>query len=133
MSKKETVEWLSMEVEDLRRRLAEARANSFRALERCDEQQRELKLHGNLSGPGYRYRMHCSDGRVWAQSAVDAREETIRWFAGNVLTRTSSTVEAVDLAFELWDLLEDHFADERTEHEAAQDEADGEPKGDDDA
>ena len=133
MSKKETVEWLKSENDDLKRRLTEARNNSFRALERCDEQQRELNLRAELTGPGWHQPMHCSDGRVWARSADDAREETIRWFAGHALTRATSTAEAVGAAYTLWELLEDHFADERAERKAAETADEPGTDGDDNA
>lgn len=123
MSDKETIEWLRDENADLKVRLRESRKHATDVIDTNDRLRRELKRRRDLLGPGYRYTFVCSDGRAWGRPAESAREETIRWFAGQALSRTASAVEAIDTAFGLWDLLEDHFADEREQRKAAEAEA----------
>lgn len=93
--------------------------------------RRELARRESLTGPDYRYPMHCSDGRVWARPADDAREETIRFFAAHALAGALGQYDqnggddltvgwTAELAFRLWQELEARFTDERDQRKAAE-------------
>lgn len=103
---------------DLRKRLVQVRDDAWKMLDAHDKLKRELKRRRNLLGPGYRYPMVCSDGRVWGVPSQSARQETIRWFAGNALSGLlargsdddSVAIKAAALiAFDLWGELEKTF------------------------
>lgn len=147
MTDKETIEWQRIKIKQLQYRLKTARSDRDtawsdrdKALDVIDKQQREAVSRGMLEGPAYRSPFYCSDGRVWAAKATTAREETIRWFAGQVLGEAMGHAPDLDTAFRgavnagfrLWEYLEARFEAERAERKAAEEKADAEQDGDGD-
>ena len=134
MSDKETIKYLRDQVNDLEFRLTEARDLKDKAIDRSDRARRDLARREALTGPDYRHPMHCSDGRVWARPADDAREEAIRFFAAHALAGALGQYDqnggddltvgwTAELGFRLWQELEARFADERAKRKAAEAEA----------
>lgn len=130
MTDKETIEWQRMEIEQSRHRLAEVRKYRDEVLDKLDEYQRKLLARENLTGPDYRWVRHWSNGQVSASSAVEAREETIRYFAGQALGACITVTNSGDqpsihkaaalMGFKLWDELETAFKTERAARDATE-------------
>lgn len=115
---------------DLRDRLKQARDEMYKILDSNDELRRKLTRRRNLLSPEYRWQRHWSNGHVSASTAVEAREETIRYFAGQALGACITVTNSGDqpsihkaaalMGFRLWDELEAAFEAERAERKAAE-------------
>lgn len=117
---------------DLRDRLKQARDEMYKILDNNDELRRKLTRRRNLLSPEYRWQRHWSSGHVSASSAIEAREETIRYFAGQFVAAGYDTKPAACEAFDLWAELEGRFHDERAANTEQPAEADEAPEGETD-
>lgn len=136
-----SIDLKQIEINRLRERLEQARDDCWRMAKSNDKLRQELVVREDLLGPDFRYPYLRSDGVVCAVPATRAREETIRWFAGQALSGIeiglTATPEVIALrartiALALWADLEDWFQIERQARKAvqaeAQNEADAKPE-----
>lgn len=117
MSDQAKIIGLEKQIKNLRWRLDQARENVWKGHDLLDKLELDRKRRDELLGPDYRFPSVCTDGRVFAHPAESAREETIRWFAGQALGRASSIADAADAAFALWSELENRLGIDRTARE----------------
>ena len=91
-------------------------------LEDENEALRErLRLTKELDGPGWAGRTSCNDGRIWARPEYEAREDCIRYFAGQAMAHAMASASspkamvaaARKAAFMLWAELESWLEPER--------------------